>query len=109
MIQTISKEELREKIEKDEPFHLVDVRDTPDFEKEHIVGAVHLLIPEMTPENLASRFPKNDVIITYSEDRSCPAKRIAAQKFYEAGFPRVFAYEGSWKEWKQAGYPVETG
>ena len=43
-MQTITKEELKGKIDRGENLKLVDVRDTPDFRKEHIVGAVHLLI-----------------------------------------------------------------
>ncbi len=107
MIKTITKEELREKINLGEEFKLVDVRDTPDYEKEHIVGAVHLLISEMDQEKLETMFHRDDLIITYSLDRDCPAKIIAAKKFMEFGYSNVLAYEGSWKEWKESGYPVE--
>ena len=47
MVGTITKEELKEKMDWGEIFILLDVRDTPDYEKEHITGAVHLLISEM--------------------------------------------------------------
>lgn len=106
-IETITKEELREKVDNGEEFKLIDVRDTPDYEREHIVGAVHLLIAEMDQDKLASMFHKDDLIITYSLDRECPAKIIAAKKFVEFGYTNVLAYEGSWKEWKVSGYPVE--
>lgn len=103
MIETITKEKLKEKIARGEKFTLIDVRDTPDYEKEHIPGAVHLLISEMTKEKVSHLFHKDEKIITYSEDINCPAKMIAAQKFIDFGFRHVLAYPGSWKEWKAAG------
>ena len=106
-IKIMTKEELKEKIDLGEEFKLVDVRDTPDYQNEHIVGAVHLLIAEMTQEKLDGMFDKDDLIITYSLDRDCPAKIIAAEKLVEFGYTYVLAYEGSWKEWKESGYPVE--
>jgi rhodanese-related sulfurtransferase len=107
MVKKITKEEIMEKIDRGEKFRLIDVRNTPDYNKEHIVGAVHLLISEMTPDRLEALLEKDDVIITYSEDINCPAKTIAAQKLMELRCRNVFAYEGSWKEWKESGYPVE--
>ncbi len=108
-MDTITKEELLEKIKYKESFHLVDVRDTPDYRKEHIVGAVHLLIAEMSQKKVEKLFAKEDLIVTYSLDIDCPAKNIAAKKLMDYGFSHVLAYPGSWMEWKRAGYPVEKG
>lgn len=109
MIKTITKEKIKEKMAHREKITLIDVRDTPEYEKEHIRGAIHLLISEMTRENVTRLFHQDEQIITYSEDIDCPAKIIAAQKLIDFGFRRVLAYPGSWKEWKAAGYPVESG
>jgi rhodanese-related sulfurtransferase len=108
-MDSITKEELLEKIQQKEIFRLLDVRDTPDYQKEHIVGAVHMLISDMSQERLEVLFNKQDVIVTYSQDIDCPAKNIAAKKLADLGFKNVFAYQGSWREWKDAGYPVEKG
>ncbi len=107
MIQTITKEELKAKIDRGDKFRLVDVRDTPDYNEGHIVGAVHLLIAEMSRQKTEALFDKGELIVTYSLDKDCPAKRIAAQRLFEYGFSHVLAYEGSWKEWRAAGYPTE--
>lgn len=107
MAGTITKEELLELIQRKERFHLVDVRDTSDYQREHIRGAVHLLIPEMNTKKLETLFKRRDLIVTYSLDKDCPAKNIAAQKLTALGYENVRAYQGSWKEWNEAGYPVE--
>ena len=106
-MNAITKEELLEKIKQKDVFHLLDVRDTPDYQKEHIVGAKHMLISEMNQVKLDALFDKKDVIVTYSLDIDCPAKNIAAKKLLDFGFRNIFAYQGSWSEWKEAGYPVE--
>lgn len=106
MAETITKEELLDKIGRKENFILLDVRDTPDFKKEHIVGARHLLISEMKKKTVEVIMNKEGLIVTYSEDINCPAKNIAAQKLIDFGYKNVRAYQGSWKEWKEAGYPV---
>jgi rhodanese-related sulfurtransferase len=108
MVYIINTEELKEKMDEGEQeFILLDVRDTPDYEEEHIIGAVHLLISEMNEKKVVSMFNKDDLIITYSEDINCPAKRIAAEKLISYGFRNVIAYDESWKAWKESNYPVE--
>jgi rhodanese-related sulfurtransferase len=108
-MDTITKEKLLGKIKRNEFFHLVDVRNTPDYQMEHIVGAVHFLISEMNQEKVEALFNKQDLIVTYSLDIDCPAKNLAANKLADFGFRNVLAYQGSWKDWKEAGYPVERG
>jgi len=108
MVKTITKEELLDLINSKEEFVLLDVRDTPDYEEEHIIGAIHLLISEMNEKKVDSMFNKDDQIITYSEDSNCPAKRIAAEKLIDYGFKNVIAYDESWKAWKAANYPTES-
>lgn len=108
-MDTITKEELLGKIKKEDKFLLLDVRDTPDYHKEHIPGAVHMLISEMSSEKMEKLSGKKDLVVTYSLDIDCPAKNIAAKKLTDLGYRNVLAYQGSWMEWKKAGYPVEQG
>ena len=107
MVETIGKEEIKAKIESGEPFVLLDVRDTPDYREEHIKGAVHLLIADMDEGSVWELARPDDLVVVYSQDFDCPAKFIAAERLQEYGFTNVRAYPGSWKEWKEAGFPTE--
>ena len=107
MADTITKEELKAEIETGGSLLLLDVRDTPDYEKEHIVGAVHLLIADMEEQRVKALAHPDDLVVVYSQDNRCPAKFIAAEKLRGFGFSNVKAYPGSWKEWKEAGFPTE--
>jgi len=108
VVKIINTKGLKEKIDKGEEFILLDVRDTSYYDEEHIIGAVHLLISEMNEQKVDSMFDKDDLIITYSEDINCPAKKIAAEKLIDYGFKNVIAYDESWKAWKEANYPTES-
>ena len=108
MVRTIGKEEIKAKLDTGEPFVLLDVRDTPDYREEHIAGAVHLLIADMDQESVAGLAHPDDLVVVYSLDIDCPAKFIAAERLQEYGFTDVRAYPGSWKEWKEAGFPTES-
>lgn len=108
VVKIINTKGLKEIIDKGEEFILLDVRDTSDYDEEHIVGAVHLLMSEMNEQKVDSMFYKDDLIITYSEDINCPAKKIAAEKLIDYGFKNVIAYDESWKAWKDANYPTES-
>lgn len=106
MIKIIKKEELLEMIENKKNFLLLDVRDTSEYKKEHVITAKHLPISQI--ESKIDTFAnKEDTIITYSEDLNCPASGIAAKKISGLGFKNVLRYKGGWKEWKQAELPTE--
>jgi hydroxyacylglutathione hydrolase len=108
VVRTITKEELKGRIDTQEEFRLVDVRDTPDYLRAHIPGAAHLLIAEMDAARVGELFRPEEEIVVYSQDIDCPAKFIAARKLMDLGYANVLAYPGSWKEWTDAGYPTET-
>jgi len=105
-IKTIKKEEIKNRMDRKLNVFLLDVRDTTDYLKEHIMGAKHLPIQEMNKNIMNHLFKEDDFIVTYSEDIHCPAKNIAAAELMGYGFKNVYAYPGSWKEWKESGYPT---
>ncbi len=107
MITIIKRDELKQKIDNKENFRLLDVRDTPDYQTEHIFGAVHILISDMSEDSLSKLLNKDDLIITYSLDLDCPASGIAAEKLQKFGYRNVLRYKGGWKEWKGSKYPTE--
>jgi rhodanese-related sulfurtransferase len=106
MVKIIKKEELLKIMKGDGPFLLLDVRDTPDYNKEHIITAKHLLISQIE-KKIDSLAEKNDLIITYSKDIDCPASGIAAEKISSLGFTNVLRYKGGWKDWKEAKLQTE--
>lgn len=93
-LKMISAEELN-KIENDERYVLVDVRDAKEYEKRHICGAVNI---PMNRIRLAT-FEKDKIIVFYCEHGG--NSMIAAREFARRGFQvrtvvgGIKAYSGS--------------
>jgi rhodanese-related sulfurtransferase len=106
MTDIITGEQLKEMIESGRDFDLLDVRDTPEYEKEHLPGAKSMLIADME-ERAGSELDKNKTVVVYSEDINCPASTIAVQRLSIMGFKELRDYAGSFRDWKEAGFPLE--
>ncbi len=83
---------------------LIDVRETEDFSKEHVTGAVHmsrgtieLKIEEMVPDTTSP-------IICYCGGGSRSA--LAADNLQKMGYANVASLAGGFKSWKEEGLPI---
>ena len=111
-IGTITAEELKAKMNNNDPLTVIDVRGAEGYaaSKTTIKGAFHF-----KARRIKSRLkfaplkdlPKDREIITYC---ACPADEssiTAAQTLQEAGFTRVRVLKGGWIEWLKAKGPVQ--
>jgi rhodanese-related sulfurtransferase len=114
-IDTISREELKNKIEQTRPdnasrsggYALVNVLNADSFEKEHIPGSIN--IPQGKEDEFENRFGKMKEIIVYCASPDCSASPKAAEELTKRGFVSVRDYEGGMSDWKEAGNEVESG
>ena len=106
MAAVMEREELSRRLREGADLLLLDVRDTPDYEKERLPGAVHVLIPDLE-QKVGRTQPRERTVVTYSMGPDCPASTIAAGRLEELGFHRVYDYRGSFADWKGAGLPTE--
>ena len=107
MVKTISREELKRKIENNEKFILLDIRSEKAFCKRHIKGAISLNIRKIW--RAEQEFEKDEEIIVYCASFSCIKSLRVANMLEEMGFKNVKDYEGGLREWISAGYPIEKG
>jgi rhodanese-related sulfurtransferase len=106
MADTITREQLKRKIDAREDFVLIDVLSRESYQREHLPGAVNIPVNEVNEESVA-RLPKDKDIVVYCGSFECMASSMAARKIEELGFTRVIDFEGGIADWKEAGYPVE--
>jgi rhodanese-related sulfurtransferase len=105
-VQTITREELKDKMDRGDAFVLVDVLSRGSYEKEHIKGAISL--PEKETEQPAEQIlDRDDEIITYCASARCKASTRVAEKLQEKAFTRVLEYKGGIRHWKNADLPTE--
>jgi rhodanese-related sulfurtransferase len=103
-VHAITIDELTDLIKSDQSYVIVDARPRDAYDKEHLPGAVSVPLGET--DSYASKFDKNQIIVTYCGSFQCPISTKSAQEFMKLGFKNVRDYKGGIKEWKEKGYPV---
>jgi ArsR family transcriptional regulator len=103
-LQTISKEELKQKIDRNEPVQIVNVLSPDSYSLGMIKGSKRIPLSEL--DQRQGELDKSQEVITYCAGYECSASREAATLLSTKGY-NVKAYEGGIKEWKNAGLPTE--
>lgn len=96
-IESITAEELQDKIEHAINLTVVNVLDKEFFDDCHIKGSINAPLNHL--QTIAKAWPKSREIIVYC------AKGITSKKAYkllkELGFEKVLEYPGGMREWKE--------
>lgn len=86
----------------------IDSRSREKFRKGHIPGALNIPYEEADPASLRSiSLPLGEVLVVYCDGEECRSSVHLAGRLRELGYSRVKVFFGGWKEWKEAGLPVE--
>ena len=109
MVATISRDELKAKLDSREPIVLVEALPEKYYRHPHLPGAIN--IPHDQVDTLAPRLlpDKGAEIVVYCANAPCKNSGLAAQRLAELGYTRVRDYHEGKADWIAAGLPVETG
>ena len=100
---TIAREELKEKLDRDADFKLVNCLDDWMFRAKRIPGSIRF---ESLKHALDTLNPKEEVIV-YCSNSGCTASVLVYQQLIENGFQNLRRYAGGIADWEDAGYPLE--
>jgi len=103
-IREVSVKSVRKKLDKQQGFYFIDIREDHEWYKGCAEGAIHLGkgIIERDIENLV--LDQQDEIVLYCGGGYRSA--LAADVLQRMGYSNVFSMTGGYKDWVQAGYPV---
>ncbi len=109
MVQTISREDLKAKLDRGDKVTLVEALPAKYYEDKHLPGAVNMphdevdaLAPRLLPDKAAE-------IVVYCASAPCQNSGIAARRLAEIGYANVRDYHEGKADWIEAGLPVERG
>ncbi len=102
-MELISREELKEKLDRKDDFKLAMVLGDWQFRAMHIPGSLNISAPEIAHETL----DLDDEIVVYCSNPACYASIMAYNKLTGHGYKHVRRYAGGISDWEEAGYPVE--
>jgi len=107
MVKDIDAKTLKSWLDKDTDLYIIDARDPKDYKKDHLPGAISLMLSDIGPDSI-KRFSKEKITIVYSNDENCPASGLVSKKLDDLGFKEVYDYNPSYADWRSKGYPLES-
>ena len=99
----ITRDELRQKLERGDRFKLVMTLSELAYRTKHIPSSLHF----NTIDEALAVFDRDDEIVVYCADIHCVASIYAYRLLEREGFLRVWRYAGGIADWEDAGYPLE--
>lgn len=107
-MNTITREELKQKMDRNENFVLIEVLDHDEFKDYHLPRARNIPLRTASFEReVESAVPdKATPVIVYCADTQCQASGNAAEKLESMGYKNVTDYADGKEDWREAGYPI---
>ena len=106
-MQSVTREELRAKMDRVDQFVLVDTLAKMYYRHSHLPGAINLPVDEIAARAADLLPDKHAEIVVYCMDDPCPASERAARELTAMGYTNVSDYVGGKKDWLGAGLPGE--
>jgi len=108
MTATISREEIRTRLDNGEPITLVEALPPKYFDEAHLPGAInipHDQVRELAPTLLPD---KEALVAVYCASTECSNSKVATDLLRSLGYANAREYVDGKKDWIEAGLPVET-
>src|SRR5205085_10889323 len=102
-MQLISRDELKQKLERGDQLKLVMALGDWQYRAKHIPGSLHF----PTLQEARASLSPGDEIVVYCSSSACTASVSAYQYLVRHGYTQVRRYAGGILEWEEAGYPLE--
>ncbi len=102
-MKLISREELKEKLDRGDDFKLVMVLGDWQYRAKHIPGSLNIHLDE----ECLSKLSPDDEIVVYCTHERCSASPYAWHFLTNNGYKHVRRYAGGMFDWVAAGYPLE--
>lgn len=103
-IQETTVDEVKSRLDRDEKFLLIDVREESEFAKDHLPGAISLG-KGIIERDIEQRVPDvNAKMILYCGGGFRSA--LAADNLKKMGYTNVISMDGGIREWREKGYPL---
>lgn len=100
-------EQVREWQEENVDFALVDARDTVQYAREHVVGAINIPYIEIRAGALLP--PRDRRIVVYCSSETCPISQYAYEALDRLGYEEIYDMRAGLQGWKDAGFPTVFG
>ena len=105
MSKTMTREELKAKMESGDEFMLVNVLAPMYFDQAHIPNSLNVPVDDLK-ERAMDLWDEDDNIVVYCSSFDCGASPRAAKILEDLGFTNVVDFEGGLSDWEEAGFAL---
>jgi rhodanese-related sulfurtransferase len=106
-IRECNVDDVKQKLDRGEKFHLVDVREESEWAAGHLPKAEHLG-KGVIERDVETKIPDTSAeIILYCGGGFRSA--LAADNLQKMGYTNVISMDGGFRGWKEAGLPIQKG
>ena len=102
-IRTISRDELKAKLDQGDDVKLVMALNHWAYDAKHIPGSLHF----DTPDALYAALRPDDEIVVYCSQNDCLSSVAVYRDLVARGYRNVRRYSGGLMDWEDAGLPLE--
>ncbi|MBC6982262.1 rhodanese-like domain-containing protein [Caulobacter sp. 17J80-11] len=106
MVKSITREELKRRLDAGEPVRLIEALPEKYFVHAHLPGAVRLNYDEVTDRAAVVLPDRGAPIIVYCASDTCANSHKTAEALTALGYADVAVYPGGKKDWTEAGLAV---
>lgn len=104
-LNTISRDELKAKLDRNDDFLLYEVSEKPSFDEAHLPGATHFEGIEKIEEAIPGA---DHEIVLYSENLRDRASLRVVRELTGMGYRHVYEYEDGKADWLSEDLPTEA-
>ncbi len=107
MFNNISREAIKDTIDRREAVILVEALPEKYFNEVHLPSAIQINFNEVDVKAPKLLPDKSSKIIVYCSNISCPNSGKVAARLTQLGYKNVFKYAEGKQDWIEAGFPIE--
>jgi rhodanese-related sulfurtransferase len=102
-IRTISRDELKAKLDRGDDFRLILALNRWAFDAKHIPGSLHF----DSPAELYEAVKPDDEVVVYCSHVDCLSSVALYRDLVRRGYRNVRRYSGGLLEWEETGLPLQ--
>jgi rhodanese-related sulfurtransferase len=106
-VREVTVDDIKARLDRNEKFHLIDVREESEWAKDHLPGAIHLG-KGILERDIEQRIPDPAApLVLYCGGGFRSA--LAADNLRKMGYTNVESMDGGIRDWRAKGYPLTPG
>jgi len=108
MTKTITREQIKEKLDAKESFTIIEALPQKYFDSAHLPGALNIPHDEIQVRAPDLVTDKDAFIVVYCANTDCQNSKIATDTLQQMGYTNVSEYVEGKKHWLEGYFPIES-